>query len=116
MADSDIAFHMGLQNVLLLQLISIGVCVLSTTLSDTHRGVSAWIVPTLISLFSIYICMTMLQSSQCTTTEPGGAPCPRRNTKWNGVVYIILAALVLNVLYAGYNMLKQRTLESLWLR
>ena len=116
MSNSDIAFHMGLQNVLLLQLISIGACVLSATLSDVHRDVCAWIVPTIISLFSIYICMAMIQPSQCATTPTTGSTCDRRDPKWNGVVHIVLIALVFHVVYSSYTILKQRTLENLWLR
>jgi hypothetical protein len=113
MPNADIAFHMALQNVLLLQLISIGVCVLSSTLPESSRDVCAWVVPTLISLFSIYICLGMIRPSEPDTHDPRYPP-DRRDTRWNGVVYMILLALVLNVVYSGYNILKKRTLESLW--
>ena len=114
MPDADIAFHMALQNVLLLQLISIGVCVLSSTLPESNREVCAWIVPTIISLFSIYICLAMIQPSQNETHDPRYLSHDRRDARGNGVVYMILLALVLNVVYSGYNILKKRTLETLW--
>ena len=110
MSNPDVAFHMALQNVLLLQLISIGVCVLSATLSDVNRDVCAWVVPTVISIFSIYICTAMIKSQSYATNDP----YEHRDARWNGTVYIILLALVLNVVYSGYNILKKRTLESLW--
>jgi hypothetical protein len=114
MSKSDIAFHMALQNVLLLQLISIGACVLSSQLSDVNRDVCAWVVPTVISLFSIYICVAVIQSSKNTTSDPNYKQNDCRDSRWNGVVYVILVALVLSVVYSGYNVLKKRTLESLW--
>ena len=113
MCNSDITFHMAFQNVLLLQLISLGVCVLSSTLSDLHREVCAWVVPTLISLLSIYICMSILIQKPQSAIEHS-VDEQKVETKWNGVVYMLLLGLVLNVVYSLYNIVKQRTLESLW--
>jgi TRAP-type C4-dicarboxylate transport system permease small subunit len=110
MSNSDVAFHMALQNVLVLQLISIGVCALSSTLPDANRDVCAWVVPTLISLFSIYLCTAMLQTARYTTSD---VHVPR-DTRWNGVVYVLMIALALNVVYSGYHMVKNRTLAHLW--
>ncbi len=101
---------MALQNVLVLQLISIGVCLLSATFSDANRDVCAWVVPTLLSLFSLYICTAMIQPSQYATNDPR----EKRNDRWNSVVYILMIALVLNIAYSGYHMVKKRTLETLW--
>jgi hypothetical protein len=111
MPDSDIAFHMAFQNVLLLQLISIGVCSLSATFSDVHREVCAWIVPTIIALLSIYICIAIIIQPQPQISDENER---RLNPKWNGFVYILLIGLVLNVAYSGYNIFKQRTLQNLW--
>jgi len=111
MSSSDLAFHMAFQNVLLLQLISVGVCALSTSLPDAPREMYAWIVPTLISAFSAYLCLTMLWTSHPHATAYDDPP---KHARWHGVVQVILLALLLHIGYSGYQMVRQRTLESIW--